>query len=397
VTDPAERLRQTRLRARTFASRLEEIAEDFVDRDEVMRVLGLATLCREHVLLIGPPGTAKTLLVDKFRRMLDVQYFSYLLTRFTEPAEIFGPMDVRHFRRGTFRINTDGMLPQAHLAFLDEVFQGSSAILNSLLTLINERRFHNGPEVVDVPLLSLLGSTNELPDDVTLAAFSDRFLLRVRLDYVGPDQIDQVLTVGWGHERDQAAAESADGIADAGEARFGLDELKALQREVTRIDLGPVREQLTQTLRVLRHREGVVMSDRRAVKAQKLIAASALLDARPAAELRDLSVLSYLWTRQSDEDTIRRVLAELDVPMETRPRQRRDTAAIRRELNRLGAAEPGTRAESRERVRRLHELSLEAARDHRDDASLVSDIKDAHGKAVTALRDRFEEGTMLHV
>ena len=400
MTDAAERLRQTRYRARTFASRLEDIAEDFVGRDEVTRVLGLATLCREHVLLIGPPGTAKTLLVDKFRRMLDVQYFSYLLTRFTEPAELFGPMDVELFRdKSAFRIKTDGMLPTAHLAFLDEVFQGSSAILNTLLTVINERKFHNGPVVTDVPLLTMLGSTNESPDDPVLAAFSDRFLLRTRLNYVGQDEIERVLQVGWRHEQKQAAVESPGGLEDPDEVRFGLEELQALQQEVTRIDLAPVRKTLARIVDLLRNREGVVLSDRRAVKAQKLIAASALLDARQAAEVRDLGVLAYLWTRDSDEETIRRILAEHDIPVDTRLRPTRDSAAIKAELNRLTAAtgEPGTREEMRARVTRLHELSREAKQDHPDDVSLLSQIKDAHNKAIVALRNHFEEGTVLHV
>ena len=399
MADPAERLRQTRLRARTFARRLEEIAEDFVGRNEVVRVLGLATLCREHVLLIGPPGTAKTLLVDRYRRMLDVQYFSYLLTRFTEPAELFGPMDVQLFRQSsTFRINTAGMLPEAHLAFLDEVFQGSSAILNTLLTLINERRFHNGPEAREVPLLTLIGSTNDPPDDPVLVGFSDRFLLRTRLDYVGPDQITKVLAVGWDHERHQATIDAPNEPLDANEVRFGLEELRALQREVTRIDLEPVREDLAQIISVLRNREGVVLSDRRAVKAQKLIAAAALLDARQVAERIDLGVLAYLWTRNNDEETIRRVLAEHDLPVGAELHQQRNRATIIRNLARLtDGSEADSREELRERVQGLHDLSREARRDHPDDSQLLAQIKDSYNQAVTALRDRFEEGTVLHV
>jgi MoxR-like ATPase len=396
VTDPAT-LRETRVRARTFASRLEDVAEEFVGRDEVMRVLGLATLCREHVLLIGPPGTAKTLLVDKFRRMLDVCYFSYLLTRFTEPAELFGPMDIEEFRKNkVFRIHTAGMLPEAQLAFLDEIFQGSSAILNTLLTLINERKFHNGSDVTDVPLLTMLGSTNELPDDPVLAAFSDRFLLRIRLSYVSSEEIEQVLNAGWKLEREQAAMEVAPGNANRNEVRFNLSHLQALQREVTRIDLSPVREHLARMISVLRNREGVALSDRRAVKAQKLIAASALLDARRTADDRDLGVLAYLWTRDNDEETIRRVLAEHEVPVGVRLRQQRSRAAIMREANTL-AGQSGTREELRAEINRLHELSLEAKRDHPDDAALLTKIKYARNKAMAALRRRFEEGMLLDV
>lgn len=397
MTDPAARLKETRLRARRFASRLDKLAAEFVGRDEVIRVLGLATLCREHVLLIGPPGTAKTLLVDRFCRMLDVQhYFSYLLTRFTEPPELFGPMDVEQFRNKAFRIHTANMLPEAELAFLDEVFQGSSAILNTLLTLINERKFHNGPEIIDVPLLTLLGSTNELPDDPVLAAFGDRFLLRIRLDYVAQDEIGQVLDIGWKHERDQAAAMAAPGgYEDPDEVRFDLSDLKALQQEVTRINLSPVHRQLATMIHVLRNREGVMLSDRRAVKAQKLIAASALLEARQAAEPSDLGVLSYLWTRDADEETIRHVLAQNEVPVGVQLRGQRNRAAILLEVNTI-SGQDGTRAELHALVERLHALTLEAKHDHPDDTELLTRINDAHHEAMTALRDR-EEGTMLHV
>lgn len=395
MTDAAAMREQTRLRARTFASRLDEVAEEFVGRDEVMHVLGLATLCREHVLLIGPPGTAKTLLVDKFRRMLDVRYFSYLLTRFTEPAELFGPMDIDEFRNKAFRINTSDMLPEAELAFLDEVFQGSSAILNTLLTLINERRFHNGSQTKDVPLLTMLGSTNELPDDPVLAAFGDRFLLRIRLDYVASHEIEKVLNVGWKHERDQAAM-AAGAQVDANEARFNLSHLQELQQEVTRIDLAPVREQLAKMINVLRNREGVALSDRRAVKAQKLVAASALLEARQAAEPRDLGVLAYLWTRDTDEETIRRVLTDHEVPVGIQPRQQRSRAAILREVNAL-PGQAGTREELRAQLERLRDLAVEARHDHPDDDALLTKIKDAQNEAMTALGDRFEEGTVLHV
>ncbi|WP_322770293.1 AAA family ATPase, partial [Frankia sp. Cr1] len=163
----------TRVLARTFATRLHDVKQSFVGRDEAVDLVALAVLCREHVLLVGPPGTAKTSLLERFRRMLDARYFSYLLTRFTEPAELYGPVDIRRFQtEGVYQVNTAGMLPEADIAFLDEVFQGSSAILNTLLTLINERTFHNGAQAVPANLITLLGSSNDIPDDPVLAAFS---------------------------------------------------------------------------------------------------------------------------------------------------------------------------------------------------------------------------------
>ena len=184
----------TRQKARTFATRLAEVKNDLVGRDEVVDLVALATLCREHVLLVGPPGTAKTLLIDRFRRLLDARYFTYLLTRFTEPAELFGPLDVPVFQQeGRYRINTSGMLPEAEIAFLDEIFQGSSAILNSLLTLVNERRYSNGSEVHEAALVTLIGSSNEIPRDPLLAAFSDRLegVYKEAAGRIGADLVEQ--------------------------------------------------------------------------------------------------------------------------------------------------------------------------------------------------------------
>ena len=136
-------------------NRFDEIArrlnDRYIGRDQLIRLLQLAVICREHLLLLGPPGTAKTDLVVTFARQISAVPFHSLLTRFTEPAELFGPLDVAEFHAGRYQVRTEGMLPRAELAVLDEVFQGSSAILNTLLSVIGDRRFHNGKETVPVP------------------------------------------------------------------------------------------------------------------------------------------------------------------------------------------------------------------------------------------------------
>src|SRR5213080_4054159 len=133
--------------ARTLESR-------FLGKDEVIRLLLIATLAGEHAVLVGPPGTAKSALIRMFARLLQANYFEYLLTRFTEPNEIFGPVDIAAFREGRYQRNTAGMLPEAEVVFLDEVFKSNSAILNALLTLLNERKFTSGGQVLRCPLIS---------------------------------------------------------------------------------------------------------------------------------------------------------------------------------------------------------------------------------------------------
>jgi MoxR-like ATPase len=353
----------------TFASRLRAINDEYVERAAAVDVIGLAALCREHVLLIGPPGTAKTKVLERFSRMLNARYFSYLLTRFTEPAELFGAIDVPAYRdKKVLQFATQGMLPRAEIAFLDEVFNGSSAILNTLLALMNERQFRNGPKLHRVPLITLLGASNDVPDDPVLAAFCDRFLFRSTLAYVSDEAIDEVLDVGWQHERTasdgQAARAAAPPDADELEvideapgsraAEFALSDLRLLQDAVLTVDLAPVKPTLVAIVRTLRD-ERVAFSDRRAVKAQKAIAATALLSGRGQAAPEDLSVLMHLWTMPHDEKVIREVIEANDVPLPAPTMHVTDINEIRYQLRRIeddieGA---GSREEIREISRRL--------------------------------------------
>src|SRR5689334_7649724 len=131
-----------------------ELTNHFLDKDEIIRLLMISVLAGEHMVLIGPPGTAKSAMIRMFARLVDARYFEYLLTRFTEPNELFGPVDIRAFREGTYTRKVETMLPESEIVFLDEIFRSNSAILNSLLTILNERKFSNGPKLMSVPLLS---------------------------------------------------------------------------------------------------------------------------------------------------------------------------------------------------------------------------------------------------
>src|SRR3954467_5791067 len=152
--------------------------ERYLDKSELVRMLLVTLVAGEHMLIVGPPGTAKSAMVRHLARLVDARYFEYLLTRFSEPNEIFGPVDIKAFREGTFVRRVEAMLPDADLVFLDEIFKSNSAILNSLLSILNERRFFTGSATIKVPLCSLYGATNEVPNDDALGAIFDRFLVR---------------------------------------------------------------------------------------------------------------------------------------------------------------------------------------------------------------------------
>src|SRR3954470_4521770 len=113
--------------------------ERFLDKAEIVRLLLVTLVAGEHMLIVGPPGTAKSALVRHLARLIDARYFEYLLTRFSEPNELFGPRDIKAFRAGSVGGRIDAMLPEAEIVFLDEIFKSNSAILNALLSILNER------------------------------------------------------------------------------------------------------------------------------------------------------------------------------------------------------------------------------------------------------------------
>ncbi|MFF1797975.1 AAA family ATPase, partial [Kitasatospora sp. NPDC058263] len=170
--------------------------QGMIDRETVAEVVVLCAVAGEHLLVVGAPGTAKSEAVRRIAGQLGGRYFEYLLGRFTEPNELFGPVDLRRLREGRIEFETAGMLPEAEIAFLDEVFLGSTAVLNTLLGLLNERVFRRGGTVLHSPLRVCVGAANHLPDDPALAAFADRFLARVFVEPVADARLEELLEAG---------------------------------------------------------------------------------------------------------------------------------------------------------------------------------------------------------
>ena len=135
---------------------ISKAASGLVEREALVEMVALAAVAQEHVLVIGPPGTAKSEAVRRIARGTGGRYFEYLLGRFTEPSEIFGPVDLYKLKNGMVETDTLGMLPEAEIAFLDEIFQGSTAILNTLLGILNERVFRRGHTNIRCPLARIM-------------------------------------------------------------------------------------------------------------------------------------------------------------------------------------------------------------------------------------------------
>jgi MoxR-like ATPase len=274
-----------------------------VEREALAELIALAAVAGEHVLVIGPPGTAKSEAVRRIARAVDARLFEYLLGRFTEPSEIFGPIDLRRLKEGFVETETAGMLPEAELAFLDEVFKGSTAILNTLLGILNERVFRRGHTLVRCPLRVCVGASNALPEDDSLAAFADRFLVRVFVDPVPDPRLEELLEAGWSLDHEEVAAVPAFRPASLAD----LDTITAAARQA---DLSRVRPHLAHAIRLLRG-AGIVLSDRRAVHAQGLVTAAAALAGRARPTDADLWPLVLAVPTREQQSLARECLSEV--------------------------------------------------------------------------------------
>lgn len=278
-----------------LGAKLREVAraldDRFLGRAEVVRLLLVCLVAGEHMLIVGPPGTAKSALLRHLARLVDARFFEYLLTRFSEPSEIFGPIDIKAFREGSYVRRTEAMLPEAEIVFLDEIFKANSAILNSLLSILNERRFFIGSERRKVPLCSLFGATNEVPNDDALGALFDRFLIRAVADNLDSFHFQGLIDRGIRNEISETSGSDA-------QVRplVRLDEVRALQGRMDALLRFPEDFLIRYKALVSQIRaEGVTISDRRVVKLLKLFVANALMDGRAHVDESDFFILKHVW------------------------------------------------------------------------------------------------------
>lgn len=280
----------------------DELCDRFFEREAVIRGALAALLAGEHTLLLGPVGTAKSMLaIEICERLEGAQFFGWLLTRFSTPEELFGAVSLKGLEEDRYERVTTGKLPEAHIAFLDEIFKANSAILNSTLSIINERVFHNGQRPVPVPLISVLAASNELPEEGELTALFDRFMLRYTVDYIEEDfRFLKMLAL----PTDEAAA--------APKTTLTLDQLMELQHAVDRVeidggtlaDIVEIRSQLG--------RNGIVASDRRYRRAVRLLKAYALVGGRDTVAQVDLMELQHvLWSDPGHREEVRLTLSQV--------------------------------------------------------------------------------------
>lgn len=264
---------------------IDALERGLVERSQSVRLCLLCALAGEHTLLIGPPGTAKSELARRLHTVFrDARYFERLLTRFTVPEELFGPLSIKALEQDRYERHTDGFLPDASIAFIDEVFKANSAILNALLTLLNEREFDNGAGRQHCPLISAIGATNEVPEDEVGDAFFDRFLVRLPVAAVSAASFGALLEVGL----DCGWTPLPPGLA------LDKKDRTALAHEAAAVEVSAALVKVLAELRQYFAAERIPVSDRRWVKIVWLLRVAAAAEGRSAVALWDLLLLPWL-------------------------------------------------------------------------------------------------------
>lgn len=289
----------------------------FVNKEEVIDLMIICSLAQEPVLFVGRPGTAKSDIITKYCEALGVEdYFEYMLTKFTEPSEILGPIDISELKEGKYIRRIEGKLPSAKVVFLDEVFKANSAILNTLLTVINEKKFYQEGKPVKVPMVVMFGATNEVPEFSELDALKDRFTIKCESLSVRNDSFDELISKGihndvlktsgqkpWKNvssledfttlknyfDRMMLETASSSGIEED-RKRYFPDEMYTLFRRI---------------IRDLEHHLKLEVSDRKVIKLYKLIRMRAFLYHGGVVNRDDLTILRYIGNRDEDFQKVR--------------------------------------------------------------------------------------------
>jgi MoxR-like ATPase len=280
------------------------LSEGVLERETALSLGLLALLAGESLFLLGPPGVAKSLVARRLKAALqNARAFEYLMGRFSTPEEIFGPLSIAGLRdRDVFERKTTGYLPEADIAFLDEIWRSSPPIQNSLLTILNEKVFRNGGLELKVALKLLVAASNGLPEgEENAEAFWDRFLLRLEVGPVESAQSFRNLVTG--HSTLEVGTVAPEDVITNNDWLDFQEKIDQVSLPETVLDaLEALRESLEQ---------GPYVSDRRWKRAAKILKACAVVHGRKEVDSLDLGLLEHvLWHKPSERPEVVRVLLE---------------------------------------------------------------------------------------
>lgn len=302
----------------------ELLSQGLLEKGEIIGLVLLCMIAGKSVFLYGPPGTAKSLIARRVSCAFQSnKFFDYLMNRFSTPEEVFGPLRLSELRQDRLVRNIDGFLPSADFAFLDEIWKSSPAILNALLTIINEKKFRNGVENIAVPLCGLIAASNELPQKgQSLEALYDRFIMRLIVAPLRQKSNFKKLL--------QSVS-----VAECVEIAPNLtnDELEAIKfcaqsikvdsptlevLELLRLKIDDFNAKLdknddksSESTNQANNISKIYISERRWVAVMELLRFSAVLNDRDCIDLSDLLLLKHcLWSEESQKSIIERFLSE---------------------------------------------------------------------------------------
>jgi MoxR-like ATPase len=284
---------------------LERLGEGLYEREREVQLALLGALCGENLFLYGPPGVAKSLIARRIANAFEGgHYFEYLMQKFSTPEDIFGPVSLAELKRDNFVRKIDGYLPTADIAFLDEIFKASPSILNTLLTILNEKIFKNGTEIVKVPLKTLISASNEIPEEPGLEALYDRFLIRVIVNPLRHRSNFEAMVAG-GEVKAEVEVEG----------KISNRELEKFKQEIPKVQITYDTFNLIHWIRLelekynRKAKRPIYISDRRWQKIGKLLKASAYFNDRQETNLTDIYLLKYcLWEREEDFEVVAEIV-----------------------------------------------------------------------------------------
>ena len=289
------------------------------EKQEAVRLALLSAVAGESIFFLGPPGTAKSMISSRIHHAFKdgTKYFEYLMNEFSTPDEIFGTVKLKGLDEGVYEKNTNGYLPEANVAFLDEIWKSGPAILNTLLTIINEKKFHNGNKIDKVPLQILLAASNELPKEKAgLEALYDRFIIRAMVNPVSMENEESFfalceksgkeLEVPKDMKPNLLTIEEVQGWSDKIKEVILTDKIKEVIMEIRR------ELEVKNQEKKREEKEKYYVSDRRWKKVIHLLKTSAFLCDRPEVDLMDIQLVTYcIWNTPKQREEVQTIVREI--------------------------------------------------------------------------------------